>query len=266
MRYLWDLYHGYLHEWTKTLWKRAALAALSCPLRMWDYASAARVDQFVANSRNVRQRIWKTYRRQAQVVYPPVDVDRFHWSSDRDYYLVVSELVAYKRIEDAVCCASRTGRRLKIVGEGPEYRTLSRQANANVEFCGRVPRQELLELYARCRALLMPGEEDFGIVAVEAMASGKPVVALGRGGAREGVAPEEHSPSGVFYDSPDEASLGDAIRRFEQIEHSVNPLRLQAWAAGFSPERFLERMRQTIGLESPPLRAEHRAAGAVRQA
>ena len=266
MRYLWDLYHGYLHEWTKTLWKRAALAALSCPLRMWDYASAARVDQFVANSRNVRQRIWKTYRRQAQVVYPPVDVDRFHWSSDRDYYLVVSELVAYKRIEDAVCCASRTGRRLKIVGEGPEYRTLSRQANANVEFCGRVPRQELLELYARCRALLMPGEEDFGIVAVEAMASGKPVVALGRGGAREGVAPEEHSPSGVFYDSPDEASLGDAIRRFEQIEHSVNPLRLQAWAAGFSPERFLERMRQSIGLESPPLRAEHRAAGAVRQA
>ena len=201
------------------------------------------------------------------MVYPPVDVDRFLWNvSDRDYYLVVSELVAYKRIEDAVCCASRTGRRLKIVGEGPEYRTLSRQANANVEFCGRVPRQELLELYARCRALLMPGEEDFGIVAVEAMASGKPVVALGRGGAREGVAPEEHSPSGVFYDSPDEASLGDAIRRFEQIEHSVNPLRLQAWAAAFHQSGSWSACGRPSASSPPPLRAEHRAAGAVKQA
>jgi glycosyltransferase involved in cell wall biosynthesis len=266
MRYLWDLYPAYLREWTRPLWKRAALAALSCPLRMWDFASAAHVDEFVANSRNVQRRIWKTYRRQAEVVYPPVDVERFHWSSDRDYYLIVSELVAYKRIEDAVCCASHTGRRLKIVGDGPEYATLKRLANGNVEFCGRVTQQELTELYARCRALLMPGEEDFGIATVEAMASGKPVIALGRGGVLEAVAPEDHSPSAVYYDSPNEVALGDAIRRFEEIERDVSPLRLQAWAARFSPDRFLEQMSRTIGLETSPLRVEAPAAGALRQA
>jgi glycosyltransferase involved in cell wall biosynthesis len=266
MRYLWDLYPAYLREWTKPIWKRAALAALSSPLRVWDFAAAARVDEFVANSRNVQNRIWKTYRRQAQVVYPPVDVERFHWSSDRDYYLVVSELVAYKRIEDAVRCASRTGRRLKIVGDGPEYATLRRLANSNVEFCGRVTQPELTELYARCRALLMPGEEDFGIVTVEAMASGKPVIALGRGGVLEAVAPEDHSPSAVFYDYPNEVALADAIRRFEEIERDVSPLRLQAWAARFAPDRFLEQMSRTIGLETPAVRVEAPAAGVLKQA
>jgi hypothetical protein len=108
MRYLWDLYPAYLHDWTHSLWKKAAMAAFGCPLRVWDYAAAARVDEFAANSRNVQRRIWKAYRRESQVIYPPVAVETFRWMAPDDSYLIVSELVAYKRIEDAVRCFTRT--------------------------------------------------------------------------------------------------------------------------------------------------------------
>lgn len=249
MRYLWDLYPEYLHDWTHSAWRRSVLAAFACPLRVWDYATAARVDEFVANSRNVQQRIWKAYRRHSQVVYPPVAVETFSWLPPDPYYLIVSELVAYKRVEDAVRCFSRTGRRLKIVGDGPEYRSLRRQAKSGIEFCGRVSQGELRELYARCRALLMPGEEDFGMVGVEAMASGKPVIALGRGGVLESV-PADDPLAGVFYGQPGEVALEEAVDRFEEIEASVRPMELQAWAARFSEARFREKIREVIGRSS----------------
>ena len=155
MRYLWDLYPAYLHDWTRSPWRRGPIAALTSPLRLWDFATAAHVDEFVANSRNVQQRIWKAYRREAQVVYPPVEVESFYCRPADDYYLVVSELVAYKRIADAVRCSSAAGRRLKIVGQGPEYRALQRMARSNVEFCGRVSPGELRDLYAQ-----LPGAAD----------------------------------------------------------------------------------------------------------
>jgi glycosyltransferase involved in cell wall biosynthesis len=246
MRYLWELYPEYLHDWLHPLWKRSILAALSCPLRLWDYATAARVDDFIANSRNVQRRIWKTYRRHARVIYPPVPVEDYSWRPPADYYLVVSELVAYKRVEDAVRCFSRTGRRLKVVGEGPEYRSLRRRAGANVEFCGRVRPGELQELYSRCRALLMPGEEDFGMVAVEALASGKSVIALGRGGVLEIVPPGDEL-GGTFYEVAGEAALEEAVNRFEKIEAAVRPAKLQSWAARFSEARFQTQMRALIG-------------------
>lgn len=249
MRYLWELYPSYLHDWTHSTWKRAALAALACPLRMWDYSAAARVDEFVANSRNVQRRIWKTYRRASEVIYPPVAVEQCCWKPPADYYLVVSELVAYKRVADAVRFFSRSGRRLKVVGEGPEYRALKRMAGRNVEFCGRVSTEELRALYSRCRALLMPGEEDFGMVAVEAMASGKAVIALGRGGVLESVPPGD-TVGGIFYEEPGEEGLGEAVARFERAETLVQPARLQSWAARFSEKRFGERMRKVIGLEA----------------
>jgi glycosyltransferase involved in cell wall biosynthesis len=245
MRYLWDLYPAYLHDWTHSLWKKAAMAAFGCPLRVWDYAAAARVDEFAANSRNVQRRIWKAYRRESQVIYPPVAVETFRWMAPDDSYLIVSELVAYKRIEDAVRCFTRTGRRLKIVGDGPEYAALKKQAGPNVEFCGRVSPVDLRILYARCRALLMPGEEDFGIVAVEAMASGKPVVALGRGGVLEAV-PPEGAGAAVFYSEPGDAQLEQAVKRFEEVETMVRPAELQAWAKRFSEDRFRERMSDLI--------------------
>src|SRR6266478_2042959 len=161
MRYLWDLYPAYRNEFTVSAWKRALMTPVANYLRLWDYSTAARVDEFVANSANVARRIWKTYRREARVIYPPVAVETFFWKEPEDYYLIVSELVAYKRIDAAVRAFSKNGRRLRIVGDGPEYGALKRMAGANVEFCGRVSDEELRELYAHARALILPGEEDF---------------------------------------------------------------------------------------------------------
>ena len=237
MRYLWDLYPAYVHEWTSGSLKRSILGALATPLRVWDYSTAARVDEFVANSENTRRRIWKAYRRDAQVIYPPVAVQEFHWEPAEDYFLIVSALVPYKRIDYAVRYFSNSGRRLIVVGDGPEFVSLKKQAASNIEFCGRVSDDEVRRLFSRCRAFLLPGEEDFGITAVEAMASGKPVIALGKGGVLDSV-PER--TAGIFYDAPSEEDLADAIRRFEIAERSISPLLLQKLASRFSEARFAE--------------------------
>ncbi len=242
MRYLWELYPAYRNDWTRSAWRRAAMAPLSNYLRVWDYASAARVDAFAANSENVRRRIWKTYRRESEVIYPPVDVESFYYLPSDDYFLIVGELVAYKRVDTAIRSFSRSGRKLRIVGDGPEYKHLRHGAPRNIEFLGRVTDEELRELYARCRAFLLPGEEDFGIAPVEALASGKPVIALGRGGALESVPPF----GGIFYDAPTSARLSHAIRRFEEIESAFSPTELRQWARRFSPAEFAGRMRDLV--------------------
>jgi len=238
MRYLWDLYPAYRNEWTRSRIKRAAMAPLTNYLRLWDFASAARVDRFLANSENVRARIWKTYRREADVVHPPVDVERFHWKPAEDYFLIVSELVPYKRIDVAVRLFSRNRRRLRIAGSGPELRRLQKMSAPNVEFLGRVPDDTLCELYASCRALLLPGEEDFGITPVEALASGKPVIALARGGALETVP----TFGGVFY----EEDLSAALEEFEKREPEMRPVELQQYARRFSPDEFARKMRAVL--------------------
>ena len=245
MRYLWDLYPAYRNEWTASAWKRALMAPVSNYLRLWDYSTAARVDEFVANSANVARRIEKTYRRESRVIYPPVAVESFFWKEPEDYYLIVSELVAYKRIDTAVRVFAKNGRRLRIVGEGPEHGALRSMARSNIEFCGRVSYAELRELYARARAFLMPGEEDFGMTPVEALASGKPVIALGRGGALETV-PLADPVGGLFYDAPEEEPLAAAIEKFERMESRISPRELQAWAGRFSEERFAGQMRAVI--------------------
>ena len=236
MRYLWDLYPEYVHDFVRSKWRRAMIAPFASYLRLWDYATAARVDDFVANSENTRQRIWKAYRREAQVIHPPVGVELFFNRPAEDYFLVVSELVAYKRLDYAVRLFARTGRRLRIAGDGPEYKRLRKLGSGSVEFLGRVSDEELRELYARCRALLVPGEEDFGITMVESLASGKPVIALGRGGAVE-IVPRG---GGVFYSEGSEESLEGALARFEALEPGVEPSALAASAKRFSEARFAE--------------------------
>jgi glycosyltransferase involved in cell wall biosynthesis len=221
MRYLWDLYPAYRNDWTFSRSKRGLMTVAANYLRLWDFAAAARVDEFVANSENVRRRIWKTYRRESQVVRPPVNVEKFNQS----------------------------GRKLRVVGEGPEYKALGRSAAANIEFCGRATDEELRELYAGCQAFLMPGEEDFGITAVEALASGKPVIALARGGALD-VVPEF---GGLLYDDPD--GLSDAVERWDQFAADLDPHALQAYAAQFSEAEFMRQMTsilfETSSYDSP---------------
>lgn len=249
MRYLWDLYPAYVHEWTRSRLKRSLIAPLANYLRIWDFASAARVDNFVANSLNVQRRIWKAYRRNSEIIYPPVDVDTFYSAPSDDYYLIVSELVPYKRIADAVRTFTSTKRNLKIVGNGPAYGALKRLAGSTVEFCGRVSERDLRELYAHCRAVLLPGEEDFGIVPVEAMASGKPVIALARGGVLESV-PAENPRAGFFYTEPGEKFLTAAVEEFEKYEPWLSPMAIQRLASRFSEKRFLSEMQRVVDDEA----------------
>ncbi len=250
MRYLWELYPAYLNDWTKSALKRALMRPLARRLRLWDYASAARVDRFIANSENVRRRIWKTYRRTSEVVHPPVAVETFYHRPADDYFLCVAELVAYKQLDYAIGYFAQAGRRLRIVGDGPEYRRLKALAGRTVEFCGRVPPAELRELYARSRALLVPGEEDFGISMVESLASGKPVIALGRGGALE-IVPDGPLYEDLLYEETSREALGAAIARFESREGAFAPARLQSRAARFSEQNFQESLRRILGRPDP---------------
>ena len=252
MRYLWDLYPAYRNEYVTSRLKRALMVPLTNYLRVWDYSTAARVDRFLANSDNVRSRIWKTYRREAEVIHPPVAVDTFYWKPAEDYFLIVSALVPYKRVDLAVRVFARTGRRLVIAGAGSEYRKLKALAPSNIEFAGYVPDQTLRELYARCRALILPGEEDFGMTPVESLASGKPVIAFGRGGVLESV-PLENPCAGVFFKAQDEDSLLGALGAFECIEPHVQARELQRLAQRFSEQEFLRKM--AVALDLPPIPA-----------
>ena len=242
MRYLWELYPAYLHDRPGGAFRNLLFSPFASYLRTLDYASAARVDGFIANSENVRRRIWKTYRRRSRVVYPPVPVDLFRHEPSQGYFLMVSEMVWDKRLEYAIRCFTRTGRRLRVVGGGPEYSRLRKLAGPNIEFCGRVPDADLRDLYARCSALIVPGEEDFGITMAESLASGKPVIALGRGGALEIV----RDGCGVLFAAPEEAVLRNALASFDRIEAGIDPSRLIARASKFSDAAFNTRFLDSL--------------------
>jgi glycosyltransferase involved in cell wall biosynthesis len=237
MRYLWELYPAHRNDFPGNPLVNALYAPISSYLRTWDFATAARVDGFMANSQNVKRRIFKTYRRASRVVYPPVATESFRCEPSEGYSLIVSELVPYKRLNYAVRAFARSGRKLKIAGKGPQYAALKRMATPNIEFCGSVSEEQLRHLYARCSNFIVPGEEDFGITTVEALASGKPVVALARGGSVEIV----QKGCGLLYASPDEDSLDKALRSLDGIEHTIEPRRLRWRAAHFSEARFEER-------------------------
>jgi glycosyltransferase involved in cell wall biosynthesis len=211
-RYIWDLYH----EYTRGMRLRALFAPVAHWLRVWDRVSADRVDHFIGISHEVGSRIRRHYRRDAEVVYPPVDVDRIQPNGlpPEDFYLVVARLVPYKRVDLAVQAASRLGRRLVVVGDGSERRRLQALAGPTVEFLGRRGDDEVADLLARCRAFLFPGWEDFGIAPVEAQAAGRPVIAYGRGGAAETVV---DGSTGVLFEEQTVDALAEAMLRADRI-------------------------------------------------
>ena len=213
---------------------RLAGSVLSGPLRTWDRRTSRGPDVLVANSRAVRDRIRRWWGRDAEVIHPPVDIDEMPLSLESDgYLLVAARLLAHRRVDLAVDAANATGRRLIVVGDGPERRALERRAGPSVTFEGFVPRARLIELFARCSAYLVPGEEDFGIAAVEAMACGKPVVAFNRGGTTETVV---DGVSGVLFDEQSASSLGAALERLDGLD--LDPLAIRANAERFSRTTF----------------------------
>ena len=254
MRYVWDLYDDYFGRRARPL-IRALMPPVAARLRRWDRRSSARVDSFIAISRHVASRIDRYYGRPAEVIYPPVDVQRFD-VADADageFYLVVSALVPYKRLDLAVQAANRLGRRLLVVGSGPEERALRALAGPGVEFLGWRSDAEIAELYRRCRALLFPGVEDFGIVPLEAMAAGRPVVAFAGGGALETVVPPGslEPPTGLFFDTQTVDALVDALRRLESGAVAFHPKTLRARAEEFDRPRFKERIATFLGARLP---------------
>lgn len=242
MRYAWDFYHEYLNDSSVGGLKRKLIPWLMNYIRIWDRLSADRVDYFIANSRYVAQRIKKHYRREAEVIYPPVDTSYFTPSADDgDYFFIVSRLIPYKRIDLAVEAFNRLGLPLKIAGEGPEKERLQAMAGSNIEFLARISDEEMRKHYASCKAFIFPGEEDFGITPVEAQAAGRPVIAYGAGGCLETVMP---GVTGEFFASQTADALAEVIRRFDPAKY--RPEQIRAHAGQFDREIFKRRIKDFV--------------------
>jgi glycosyltransferase involved in cell wall biosynthesis len=236
-RFAWR-YQDYLSQENFQGAKRLALEVVMPFLRGWDFNAAQRVDYFIAGSHNCRRRVEKFYRREATVIHSPIDTSRFAPVADRgDYFLVVSRLASYKRIDLAIQAALKLNKPLKIVGVGSDETRLKNMAGPTVEFLGRVNDQELGRLYARCQALILPGEEDFGLTPLEAMASGRPVIAFRGGGALETVIEGE---TGILFDLQTVDSLSEAMLNFRAEQFS--PASLRSWAEEFDKEKFKQKL------------------------
>ena len=248
MRYVWDLYDEYFGPRAGLL-ARLLMPPVAAALRRWDRATAAGVDHFVAISRFVADRIRRAYGRDADVIHPPVDVTRFRVEeSPGEFYLVVSALTPYKRVDLAVEAANRLGRRLVVVGSGPEEARLRALAGPTVELYGWRDDVETAELYARCRALIFPTLEDFGITPLEAMAAGRPVIALGAGGALETVVPPggPEPATGLFFERQTVEDLVAAIQRLESGTVRFEAKALRRRAESFDRPLFKERVERYI--------------------
>ncbi len=239
MRYLWDFYPDYVAHASPFV--RLAMRPLFHRLRLWDVISAHRVDHFVANAKTVAQRIRKHWRREAAVVHPPVDIESLSLGTEgrKEYYLYVGQCIDYKRGDLAVEACTRLNLPLIVVGEGEARKKWERMAGSTITFTGRLPFADIAALYASCRALLFPGEEDFGMVPVEAMACGTPVIAYGRGGATESVLDGE---TGLFFDEQTVESLCEALHCFAQQESHFDPQYIREHATRFNEERFMSEM------------------------
>ncbi len=249
-RYLWELHETYLRQ-TGGLGTlgRAVFRAVTPYVRSFDRKAAARVTHFIANSHFVRQRIQSAYGRDSVVIHPPVDVDGFqHGRSAEDFYLIVAELVAYKRVDLAIDAFNQLGKRLVVLGDGPEGAALRARAKPNIEFLGRQPVAALRDRFERCRAFIYPQIEDFGITAVEAQAAGRPVLAFRQGGALETVIAGK---TGFFFDEQTPESLAACVEEFEG--QSLSAAACRANAERFRPESFREGIRQFLTERFPDI-------------
>ncbi len=238
MRWVWG-FDDYSERESFSAAHRVVLRGLIRGLREWDIGASRQPDHFIANSRAVAARIVRAYGRRAEVIHPPIDLSRFSPSHEHgDYYLVLSRLVSYKRIDLAVAACNLLKRKLMIIGDGPDRERLSALAGPTVTFLGRLPDREVQYYAARCRALIFPGEEDFGMAPLEIAAAGRPSIAYRAGGAMETIV---EGITGLFFDRQEPENVASAIERLEKLKWSQQLLRNHA--RGFSVEVFQSRMR-----------------------
>lgn len=241
MRYIWDLYPQYYKS--AGVISRAVMAIFSPWLRTWDVTTAARVDHFIANSEYVAQRIKRYYRRDAVVINPPVDLDRFSISDEvDDYYLCAGQITPYKRVDLAVQAFTAMGKPLIVLGGGATD-ALKKIAGPTIKFVGQCDDETMARYFQRCQALVYPGVEDFGIIPLEALASGRPVVAFAKGGALETVI---EGRTGVLFADQTIECLSAAVERMERESGTFDPHALREFAKTFNRPRFIERLKQEI--------------------
>ncbi len=235
IRYAWDLKSEYLGG--LSLPKRIAAEIILAAIRRWDKGTVDRVDMFIANSRFVRRRIRNIYHREAHVIYPPVDVERFlPWYDKEDYYLTVSRFVPYKHVDLIVEAFAATDRKLVVVGDGPQMDLIKRRATKNIELLGFKPHSELVELMQKAKAFVFAAVEDFGIAPVEALSCATPVIAYGFGGVTESV---QDGMNGILYRDRSPEGIRKAVDRFERIADRLDPAYIRKSAERFSRGRFL---------------------------
>lgn len=245
VRYAWDLQQQYFQGGQLKGGPRRLLAqAVLHYLRLWDVTTANRVDHFIANSEYVARRIWKTYRREAQVIYPPVAVERFQPNDRREeFYFTLSRFVPYKRVDLIVSAFNRLGLPLVIIGEGPEWKQVQSIARSNIQLLGQQPDQVVVDYMQRCKAFVYAAAEDFGITLVEAQAAGAPVITYGKGGATESVIAGK---TGLFFPEQTVESLVETVKLFESGVYLFNPDYLRQNAERFAPDRFQEKISRFI--------------------
>ncbi len=242
-RYLWTNSQSYVCELKIPNIIKMGLPFVLSGLRVWDRVAADRVDRFIANSKTVQERIKKFYRRKSDIIYPPVETEKFFISNPvGDYFLAGGRLVSYKRFDIIVEAFNNLGLKIKIFGAGPEYKKLKKLARRKtIEFVGQVSDHDRSDLYSKALAFINPQEEDFGITTIEAMASGRPVIALAAGGALETIS---DGTTGVFFYDQDWPALADAIIRFKPEEYS--PIRIRGYSMQFGVERFKKQITEYI--------------------